>query len=81
MVNIILDVEFEKKFRKLKDKTTKSKIIKQIQKIREQPRIGKPMMHERKGTRELYINPFRISYAIKNPKLIYILDFYHKDEQ
>lgn len=81
MTHIILDIEFEKKFRKLKDQKTKEKIIKQIQKIKINPEMGKPMKHERKGTRELYISPYRISYAIKKENLIYILDFYHKDEQ
>ena len=38
------------------------------------------MKHNRKGTRELYIKPFRLSYIyIKDT--VYILDFYHNDEQ
>ena len=66
--------------KKIKDKTIKEKIIKQVSKIKGNPEIGKPMMYARKGTRELYIAPFRLSYEIKG-ETVYILDLYHKDEQ
>lgn len=60
----------------------KEKIIKQIMKLEENPEIGKPMRHSRKGTRELYLSPFRLSYAyLKNENKLIILDLYHKDEQ
>ena len=80
MVGVIFDPHFEKNFKKIKDKTIKEKIIKQVSKIRDNPEIGKPMMYARKGTRELYITPFRLSYKIKG-ETVYILDLYHKDEQ
>jgi len=38
------------------------------------------MRYERKGTRELYITPFRLSYKIEN-NIIYIIALYHKDFQ
>ncbi|MFH1376046.1 MAG: type II toxin-antitoxin system RelE/ParE family toxin [Candidatus Woesearchaeota archaeon] len=81
MVNVIFDPIFKKKFMKIKDKQSKNKIIKQIQKIKENTEIGKPMKYSRKGSRELYVFPFRLSYMIKSSELIYILDIYHKDEQ
>lgn len=80
MVGVILDPHFKKNFKKIKDKTIKGKIIKQVSKIAYNPEIGKPMRYARKGTRELYIAPFRLSYKIKKDA-IYILDIYHKDEQ
>ena len=55
MVDIIFDSHFKKDFKKIKDKSIKEKIIKQISKIKENPEIGKPMRYCRKGTRELYI--------------------------
>ena len=61
MVEIILDIEFEKKFKKIKHKSIKEKIIKQISKIKTQPTISKPMKYKRKGTRETYLLPYRIS--------------------
>ncbi len=80
MVGVIFDPHFERKFKKIKDKIMKERIIKQISKIKDNPEIWKPMQHARKGTRELYIAPFRLSYEIKD-RIVYILDLYHKDEQ
>ena len=80
MVTVIFDPVFEKNFRKIKGLVLKEKIIKQISKIKDNPGIGKPMRYDRKGTRELYILPFRLSYKIEG-EIIYILALYHKDEQ
>lgn len=82
MVGVIFDPHFEKNFKKIKDKTIKEKIIKQVSKIRDNPEIGKPMMYARKYTRELYIKPFRLSYAyLKQENKVVFLELYHKDEQ
>lgn len=82
MVIVDFESSFEKKIKKIKNSSLKLKAKKQIKKIIDNPKIGKPMMHNRKGTRELYIKPFRISYAyISESNKIIFLDFYHKDEQ
>ena len=82
MVEIRFDKKFAKIFSKIKDDFTKQKIIKQIKKISENPEIGKPMRNVRKGTRELYVSPFRLSYIYNYPKqIVYVLDLYHKDKQ
>ena len=82
MVKVVFDKKFQELFSKIKDNLSKEKIIKQIQKIKVNPEIGKPMKYVRKGTRELYIQPFRLSYAyIKEEDKVYILDLYHKDKQ
>ena len=66
----------------IKDNQLKIKIFKQIEKIIKNPEIGKPMMYKRKGTREVRIPPFRLSYAyLKEENKIIFLDLYHKDEQ
>ena len=80
MAEVIFDPDFKSKFKKIRDKTSKIRIIKQIQKIKENPEIGKPMKYSRKGTRELYVSPFHLSYKIEND-IVYILDLYHKSEQ
>lgn len=80
MVNAVFDPIFKKDFKKIKDRVLKEKVIKQISKIRENPEVGKPMKFDRKGTRELYISPFRLSYKIEGD-IVYILALYHKDEQ
>ncbi len=82
MVEVIFDDSFKKLFSKIKDNLLKEKIIKQIQKLKNNPEAGKPMRNVRKGTRELYIKSFRLSYKYYLDKnIIEILDLYHKDEQ
>jgi addiction module RelE/StbE family toxin len=73
--------EFKNKVKKL-DPLIKVRVKKQIRKLIDNPTIGKPMRFSRKGTRELYISPFRLSYKYdkKNDILIF-LDFYHKNRQ
>lgn len=80
MVSVIFDPVFKKNFMKIKDNAVKERIIKQVAKIKDNPEIGKPMMYDRKGTRELYIPPFRLSYAVEG-EVVYILALYHKDVQ
>lgn len=82
MVILAFNPSFEKTFSKIKDKSLKEKIIKQFIKIKENPQIGKSMMYARKGTREVYISPFRLSYKyLAEENKIIILDLYHKDQQ
>jgi len=81
-VIIAFSGKFTEVFSKIKDNSLKKRIIKQIEKIKVNPEVGKPMRNIRKGTRELYVKPFRLSYAylIQEQKVV-LLNFYHKDEQ
>jgi len=82
MVTAEFNSDFQKSFSKIEDSTLKERIIKQIEKLKENPELGKPMKYIRKGTRELYISPFRLSYLyIKEDDKIIILELYHKDRQ
>ena len=64
------------------DKSLKIKLKKLMLKIEANPHFGKPMRFERKGTRELYINPFRLSYTYDpNEDHLTFLDIYHKKHQ
>lgn len=80
MVDVIFDLVFKKQLSRIKDKAIRIKIKKQLIKLKTNPTLGKPMKHKRKGTRELYIPPFRLSYIYKN-NIITILALYHKDNQ
>jgi len=80
VVEVIFDLNFKKDFKKIKDKFIKEKIIKQVSKIKDNPEIGKPMRFDRKGTRELYISPWRLSYKFDGD-IVYILALYHKGLQ
>jgi len=82
MVTVSYHHYFEKQIRKIKNEALKQRIKQQIQKIVEDPEIGKPMRFGRKGTRELYISPFRLSYMYeKEMNRVVLLAIYHKDEQ
>ncbi|MEK6834682.1 MAG: type II toxin-antitoxin system RelE/ParE family toxin [Nanoarchaeota archaeon] len=73
---------FKRKVTKIKHQEFKLRVKKQIEKIIGDPEIGKPMRVDRKGTREVYISPYRLSYAyLKEEDRIIFLDLYHKDEQ
>ncbi len=82
MVNVAYNPLFEKIIGKLRDKILIKKVKNQIKKIIEYPETGKPMRYDRNGTREVYITPFRLSYAyLKEEDKIIFLYLYHKDEQ
>jgi len=73
---------FTRTLEKIKDSLFKNKIKKQIIKIIENPKIGKPMRYTRKGTREVYVHPFRLSYLyIEGEDKIVFSDLYHKKKQ
>ena len=82
MVNVSYGGNFRRVYRKIKDNALKERVKGQIQKLLENPEAGKPMKFERKGTRELYVAPFRLSYSyLKEEDKVVILDLYHKDKQ
>ncbi len=82
MVTIAFDPLFKKQIKKIRDNALKTKVKKQLIKIINTPETGKPMKYNRKGTREVYIPPFRLSYLYrKNEDKIVFLTLYHKDEQ
>ena len=82
ILNVDKTNEFVKTYKKIRNNLLKEKLKKQIRKIIENPEIGKPMRNVRKGTREVYISPYRLSYSyIEKEQKIIILELYHKDEQ
>ena len=81
MVKVDYDTYFKKVFDRL-DKSIRIRVEKALIKIINNPEIGKPMRFARKGTREVYVSPFRLSYAyIPQENKILILELYHKDGQ
>lgn len=78
MVEVTYTGKFEKEMKKC-DNSIKEKAIKQIQKIIENPEIGKPLRYNLKGERTVYIWPFRIIYCYFG-NTIYFLRFEHRKE-
>lgn len=82
MVNVSYSSSFQKAFEKIRDQEVKGRVKEYIRKIIVSPLLGKPMRHERKGTREVYVSSYRLSYMyIPEQDLLIFLDFYHKDQQ
>ncbi len=64
------------------DKSYLMRLKKLVEKIIANPQIGKPMKYDRKDTREVYLKPFRVSYAYdKNEDILIFLNVYHKKKQ
>lgn len=69
-MEIIFSEEFKNEFKKIKDKTTRIKIIKHIKKLEQLPESGKPLRHDLKNHRTVKIPPFRLIYRIEGDKII-----------
>ena len=82
----LIEWDYEQKFYKVVRKLDNSvlvKLLKQIEKIFKNPKIGKYMFANRKGQRELYVNnSFRLyyTYCEKDNKVVF-LEFSHKKAQ
>ena len=78
----MLEIERKSNFLKTISKIKDNSLRDQIKKIISNPKAGKPMRYGRKGTREVYIKPFRLSYTyLENENKLIFLDFYHKKKQ
>lgn len=81
----MLTIKESDAFKAVKNRLDKSYLIrleKLVRKIVQNPEVGKPMKYERKDTREVYLSPFRISYAYdKAAEVLTFLEVYHKKKQ
>ena len=81
MVTFDCDDEFKKSLEKM-DNFRKPAAKKHIIKILYNPKVGKPMRNIRKGTRELYLSPWRLSYYYDEENdYVLFLAIYHKKKQ
>lgn len=81
MVTYECDDKFKKELKKL-DNSRKPAAKKLIKKVIDRPTVGKPMRNFRKGTRELYLSPFRLSYHYDEENdFVLFLHIYHKKKQ
>ena len=69
-MEIIFSEEFRKEFKKIKDKTTRIKIIKQLKKLAKEPESGKPLKYNLKNHRSVRVPPFRIVYRISENQVV-----------
>ena len=70
---------FENSLKHVKDKKIFERLKKQLQKIKDNPEVGKPLRNILKGERTVYIKPYRLIYKVDD-KFIYLLRFQHRKE-
>ena len=71
MVEIIYTDKFEKEVKRL-DSSIKLKVIKQIEKILQNPERGKPLRYDLKGEKTIYVKPYRIIYSFNQKAIIFL---------
>ena len=69
-MQIIFSEEFKKEFKKIKDKSIRLRIIKNIKKLALLPKSGKPLQYKLRGHRSVRIPPFRIIYRLEKDRII-----------
>ena len=77
-MRIIYTHEFRRGIRKVRDKAVQIKVKKIIEKIIDNPDVGKPLRYELEGLRSVRVPPFRILYELSGDCLIFHT-FEHRD--
>lgn len=72
--SVIITESFKKDVKKLKDKNLKERLKKQIKKIIDNSKNGKPLRYGLKGELTVYVKPYRLIYAAFKNKLV-LLNF------
>jgi addiction module RelE/StbE family toxin len=71
--------KFERDVRRIKDKGLKEKLEKQLEKVADDPNVGKPLRYGLKGEWSIYVKPYRLIYKVEGDKLV-LLRFEHRKE-
>ncbi len=69
-MKLIYTDEFKGDLKKIRDKKIQTRIKKIVQKILENPEIGKPLGYELFSLRSVRIPPFRVLYEFKSDIII-----------
>ncbi|EFD92381.1 MAG: plasmid stabilization system [Candidatus Parvarchaeum acidophilus ARMAN-5] len=72
--------KFETEVRKIRDSSLKEKVKKQIEKVVNEPNVGKPLRFQYKGERTVYVKPYRLIYSWDGEKLTF-LRFEHGEKE
>ena len=76
---IVYTQKFERDVRKIRNSSVKDRVRKQIEKIAEDPDLGKPLRYGLKGELTIRVKPCRLIYAVQGDKLV-LLRFEHRKE-
>jgi len=77
-MQIVYTHEFRRGIKKVRDKAMQGKVKKIVQKIIDNPEVGKPLRYELDGLRSVRVPPFRIIYELTGDCLIFHT-FEHRD--
>jgi mRNA-degrading endonuclease RelE of RelBE toxin-antitoxin system len=77
--SVVYTLKFEREFKKVKDSKVKERVKKQIEKIIENPGVGKPLRYDLKGERTVYVKPYRLIYPLEGETL-FLLRFEHRKD-
>ena len=74
---IVWTKKFERELRKLRDRSVKTRVRNVVQRIIEDPKLGKPLRFEPRGERSIRVPQYKLIYAVKADTL-YLLRFEHR---
>jgi mRNA-degrading endonuclease RelE of RelBE toxin-antitoxin system len=77
-MHIVYTHEFRREIKKVRDKAMQGKVKKIVQKIIDNPEVGKPLRYELEGLRSVRVPPFRILYEHTGDCIIFHT-FEHRD--
>ncbi|MBN1761700.1 MAG: type II toxin-antitoxin system RelE/ParE family toxin [Methanomicrobia archaeon] len=76
-MRVIYTEEFKRDVQKVKDKKIQDRIKKIVQKLKDNPEIGKQLRYDLSGFRSIRLHPFRMLYEIRDD-LIILHKFEHR---
>ena len=69
-MKVIYTDRFKRDLQKIKDNNVRERVIKLVQKLIDNPNIGKPLKYDLVGLRSVRVSPFRIVYEMKDDTLV-----------
>ena len=69
-MKVIYTERFKRDLQKIKDNNVRERVIKFVQKLIDNPNIGKPLKYDLVGLRSVRVSPFRIVYEMKDDTLV-----------
>lgn len=68
--SIVTTDSFRADVKKIRDKSLKERLRKQIEKVAENPNFGRPLRYDLRGEWSVRVKPYRLIYKVEGDKLI-----------
>lgn len=69
-MKIVYTDQFKHDLQKIKDNNVQKRVLKVVQKLIDNPNIGKPLKYDLVGLRSVRVSAFRIVYEMKDDTMI-----------